>query len=215
MKLVTGGDFENAAVLAEKTAEKLLSDICNSSGLELQKRSSLPSCQARAFTLVNCFLLDDHRAAIWLEAMHEAVKLCAREPLEDACPICLQPIAWPAQLEVGTCVTVHGLKKATHRNGDQGVVGYIFYFLSTILLTLFILNLIIAIMATSYDEVISDAQLSYKVLYASLTVATVLLGLAYAFSFARVVHAASSIHAAVLSRVLRAPKDFFDTRLSE
>ena len=122
MKLVTGGDFENAAVLAEKTADKLLLDICNSSGLALQKRSNLPSCQARAFTLENCFLLNDHRAAVWLEAMQEAVKLCGREPLDDSCPICLQPIAWPAELEVGTRVTVHGLKKATHRNGDQGVV---------------------------------------------------------------------------------------------
>ena len=122
MKLVAGGDFENAAVLAEKTAENLLSDICNSSGLALQKRSNLPSCQARAFTLVNCFLLDDHRAAVWLEAMQEAVKLCGREPLDDSCPICLQPIAWPAELSVGTRVTVHGLKKATNRNGDQGVV---------------------------------------------------------------------------------------------
>ena len=122
MKLVTGGDFENAAVLAEKTADKLLLDICNSSGLALQKRSNLPSCQARAFTLENCFLLNDHRAAVWLEAMQEAVKLCGREPLDDACPICLQPIAWPAELEVGTRVTVHGLKKATNRNGDQGVV---------------------------------------------------------------------------------------------
>tara|TARA_B100000683_G_scaffold268337_1_gene303350 strand:- start:407 stop:2245 length:1839 start_codon:yes stop_codon:yes gene_type:complete len=122
MKLVTGGDFENAAVLAEKTADKLLLDICNSSGLALQKRSNLPSCQARAFTLENCFLLNDHRAAVWLEAMQEAVKLCGREPLDDSCPICLQPIAWPAELEVGTHVTVHGLKKATHRNGDQGVV---------------------------------------------------------------------------------------------
>ena len=122
MKLVTGGDFENAAVLAEKTADKLLLDICNSSGLALQKRSNLPSCQARAFTLENCFLLNDHRAAVWLEAMQEAVKLCGREPLDDSCPICLQPIAWPAELEVGTRVTVHGLKKATNRNGDQGVV---------------------------------------------------------------------------------------------
>ena len=71
MKLVTGGDFENAAVLAEKTADKLLLDICNSSGLALQKRSNLPSCQARAFTLENCFLLNDHRAAVWLEAMQK------------------------------------------------------------------------------------------------------------------------------------------------
>ena len=122
MKLVTGGDFENAGVLAEKTADKLLLDICNSSGLALQKRSNLPSCQARAFTLENCFLLNDHRAAVWLEAMQEAVKLCGREPLDDSCPICLQPIAWPAELEVGTRVTVHGLKKATNRNGDEGVV---------------------------------------------------------------------------------------------
>ena len=122
MKLVTGGDFENAAVLAEKTADKLLLDICNSSGLALQKRSNLPSCQARAFTLENCFLLNDHRAAVWLEAMQEAVKLCGREPLDDSCPICLQPIAWPAELEVGMRVTVHGLKKATNRNGDEGVV---------------------------------------------------------------------------------------------
>ena len=122
MKLVTRGDFENAAESAERTAEILLSFICNSSGLELQKKSNLPSCQARAFTLVNSFLLDDHRAAIWLEAMQEAVKLCGREPLDDACPICLQPIAWPVQLTVGTRVTVHGLKKATNRNGDQGVI---------------------------------------------------------------------------------------------
>ena len=122
MKLVTRGDFENAAESAERTAEILLSFICNSSGLELQKKSNLPSCQARAFTLVNSFLLDDHRAAIWLEAMQEAVKLCGREPLDDACPICLQSIAWPAELSVGTRVTVHGLKKATNRNGDQGVI---------------------------------------------------------------------------------------------
>ena len=40
MKLVTGGDFENAAVLAEKTADKLLLDICNSSGLALQKNQT-------------------------------------------------------------------------------------------------------------------------------------------------------------------------------
>ena len=51
-------------------------------------------------------------------------------------PICLQPIAWPAELSVGTRVTVHGLKKATNRNGDQGVVehvggaGYAFGFAS-------------------------------------------------------------------------------------
>ncbi len=122
MKLVTRGDFENAAESAERTAEILLSFICNSSGLELQKKSNLPSCQARAFTLENCFLLNDHRAAVWLEAMQEAVKLCGREPLDDSCPICLQPIAWPAELEVGTRVTLHGLKKATNRNGDQGVV---------------------------------------------------------------------------------------------
>ena len=122
MKLVTGGDFDKAAESAERTAQILLSDICNSSGLALKKKLNLPSCQARAFTLVNSFLLDDHRAAIWLEAMQEAVKLCGREPLDDACPICLQPIAWPVQLTVGTRVTVHGLKKATHRNGDQGVV---------------------------------------------------------------------------------------------
>ena len=83
MKLVTGGDFENAAVLAEKTADKLLLDICNSSGLALQKRSNLPSCQARAFTLENCFLLNDHRAAVWLEAMQEAVKLCGRYTAKD------------------------------------------------------------------------------------------------------------------------------------
>jgi len=54
---------------------------------------------------------------------------------------------------------------------DSGgsIVGMIYYFISTILLTLFILNLIIAIMATSYENVILDAQLSYKTLHASLT----------------------------------------------
>jgi hypothetical protein len=122
MNHVRRRNFEDAAESAERTAEILLSDICNSSGLEFKKKSNLPICQARALTLVNCFLLDDHRAAIWLEAMQEAVKLCGREPLDDACPICLQKIAWPVQLTVGTRVTVHGLKKATHRNGDQGVV---------------------------------------------------------------------------------------------
>ena len=49
------------------------------------------------------------------------------------------------------------------------------------------------------------------VLYASLTGGTVLLGIGYALSFTRVIGAASRIHAAVLGRVLRAPKAFYDT----
>ena len=59
---------------------------------------------------------------------------------------------------------------------------------------------------------INDEQRSSgAVLYASLTGATVCLGCAYALAFTRVVGAASRIHAAVLQRVLRAPKAFFDT----
>ena len=122
MNHVMKGDFDKSAESAERTASLLLSGMCNSPGLARFKTSNLPSCQARAFTLTNCFLLDDHRAAGWLGAVQQAVELCEREPLEDACPICLQQLAWPAELEVGTRVTVHGLKKATHRNGDQGVV---------------------------------------------------------------------------------------------
>ena len=122
MNHVMKGDFDKSAESAERTASLLLSGMCNSPGLARFKTSNLPSCQARAFTLTNCFLLDDHRAAGWLGAVQQAVELCEREPLEDACPICLQQLAWAAELEVGTRVTVHGLIKATHRNGDQGVV---------------------------------------------------------------------------------------------
>ena len=82
----------------------------------------LPELAARMFTVTSCFLLDDHRAAERLAAVKMAVKLCKREPLEDACPICLQPIAWPVQLTVGTRVTVHGLKNTPQHNGSQGVV---------------------------------------------------------------------------------------------
>jgi len=49
------------------------------------------------------------------------------------------------------------------------------------------------------------------VVYASLTAGTVALGCGYALAFTRVVGAASRIHAAVLARVLRAPKACFDT----
>jgi len=52
---------------------------------------------------------------------------------------------------------------------------------------------------------------SGAILYASLTACTVALGCGYALAFTRVVGAASRIHTAVLARVLRAPKAFFDT----
>ena len=52
---------------------------------------------------------------------------------------------------------------------------------------------------------------SGAILYASLTAGTVALGCGYALAFTRVVGAASRIHTAVLARVLRAPKAFFDT----
>jgi len=52
---------------------------------------------------------------------------------------------------------------------------------------------------------------SGAIVYASLTAGTVALGCGYALAFTRVVGAASRIHAAVLTRVLRAPKAFFDT----
>ena len=47
-------------------------------------------------------------------------------------------------------------------------------------------------------------------LYAALTASTVAFGVGYALSFTRVIGTASRIHAAVLQRVLRAPKAFFD-----
>ena len=59
--------------------------------------------------------------------------------------------------------------------------------------------------------IVGGGQQDGAVLYASLTAATVLLGCAYALAFTRVVGAASRIHHAVLARVLRAPKSFFDT----
>jgi len=111
MGAVVAGDFDGAAGLAENAAVDALTTPA--------KR---PPWEARAFTLANCFLLDDNRAARVLACAREALELCKREPLDDACPICLQNISWPVIFEEGSHVVVHGLKKATHRNGDEGVV---------------------------------------------------------------------------------------------
>ena len=115
MTHVLGGDFERR-VLARKPPTSCFA--INSSGLA-HKRSNLPSCQACAFTLKNCFLLNDHRAAVWLEAMQEAVKLCGREPLDDSCPICLQSIAWPVSWRWTRLLFT---AESINRNGDEGVV---------------------------------------------------------------------------------------------
>jgi len=54
-------------------------------------------------------------------------------------------------------------------------------------------------------------QAEGALLYGSLTAFTVCLGCAYALAFTQVIGAASRIHSVVLSRVLYAPKSFFDT----
>ena len=59
--------------------------------------------------------------------------------------------------------------------------------------------------------IMTPERASGAILYASLTAGTVALGCGYALAFTRVVGAASRIHTAVLARVLRAPKAFFDT----
>ena len=59
--------------------------------------------------------------------------------------------------------------------------------------------------------IMTPERASGAILYASLTAGTVALGCGYALAFTRVVGAASRIHTAVLGRVLRAPKAFFDT----
>ena len=110
MDLFTAGDVDGATGLAERAA-----------GLAL-KTAKLPSFDAHAFTLANCFLHDDHRAAERLACVREALRLRERQPLDDTCPICLQPIDWPVMLKEGARVTIHGLKKAAHHNGAVGIV---------------------------------------------------------------------------------------------
>ena len=112
LRLLMAGSHDDALVQAERAVELALKEPGGS------KTATFPGLEARTFTLANCFLLDDHRAHERLDRM----KKCARGQLDDHCPICLERLVWPVALAKGSHVIVHGLKKATHRNGDQGVV---------------------------------------------------------------------------------------------
>jgi tetratricopeptide (TPR) repeat protein len=120
MEMLMAGCLDDAAAHAYKTFKVALMKADKS---ESETEAMwLPELAARAFTVVSCFLLDDHRAAERLATVKEAVKLFKRESLDDACPICLQKIDWPTPLKEGTRVTVHGLKNTPQHNGSQGVV---------------------------------------------------------------------------------------------
>ena len=56
---------------------------------------------------------------------------------------------------------------AMHDGGD--IVGVFYYFMASALVTLILLNVIIAIMVTSYQDLLRNAQLQCKLLHASLT----------------------------------------------
>ena len=56
---------------------------------------------------------------------------------------------------------------ATHNGGD--IVGVFYYFMASALITLILLNVIVAIMVTSYQDLLTNAQLQCKLLHASLT----------------------------------------------
>ena len=56
---------------------------------------------------------------------------------------------------------------ALHDGGD--IVGVFYYFMASALVTLILLNVIIAIMVTSYQDLLRNAQLQCKLLHASLT----------------------------------------------
>ena len=120
MHLLIMGCLDDALAYADDTFKLALMEAYQSRSKTDAKR--LPGLKARAFTLASCFLLDDHRASENLEEVKEILKVWKRESLDDACPICLEKIDWPTPLKEGTRVTVHGLKRATNRNGDQGVV---------------------------------------------------------------------------------------------
>ena len=120
MHMLIAGCLDDAAAHADDTFMVALKETTKSGSKT--EATWLPELAARMFTIINCFLLDDRQAAERLAAVKMAVKLCKREPLEDACPICLQKIDWPRPLKEGTRVTVHGLKNAPQHNGDEGVV---------------------------------------------------------------------------------------------
>ena len=56
---------------------------------------------------------------------------------------------------------------ALHDGGD--IVGVFYYFMASALITLILLNVIVAIMVTSYQDLLKNAQLQCKLLHASLT----------------------------------------------
>ena len=56
---------------------------------------------------------------------------------------------------------------AMHNGGD--IVGVFYYFMASALITLILLNVIVAIMVTSYQDLLKNAQLQCKLLHASLT----------------------------------------------
>mmetsp|Transcript_30138 Transcript_30138/g.102423 ORF Transcript_30138/g.102423 Transcript_30138/m.102423 type:complete len:498 (-) Transcript_30138:18-1511(-) len=115
LDLLRGGDLEGAAKQAERALELLSRESTS------QAQMLLPGLEARAFSMANCMLRDDHRAAVHLEAMRAALGSSHRR-LEDACTICLQPLAWPVRLEKGARVEIRGLKRAADLNGARAVV---------------------------------------------------------------------------------------------
>ena len=115
LDLLRGGDLEGAAKQAERALELLSRESTS------QAQMLLPGLEARAFSMANCMLRDDHRAAVHLEALRAALDATRGGGLEDACTICLQPLAWPARLEKGARVELRGLKTAD-LNGARAVV---------------------------------------------------------------------------------------------
>ena len=82
----------------------------------------LPATEARAFTLANCFLRDDDRAAERLTCVKAALRRCARGQLEESCAICLQKLVWPARLAKRDMVRIHSLTRATQHNDKLGTI---------------------------------------------------------------------------------------------
>ena len=54
----------------------------------------------------------------------------------------------------------------------MAALGLVYYFAATFMLTLFVINIIIAIMAGAYSDIFSHAELQYCMLRASLTLDT-------------------------------------------
>ena len=118
------GDFERAADLAEKACSISERTVNDRSTWNLTDPSLLPQLLASAFTIANCCLKDDDRAALHLCKLRQVLEHSPRpSALAYDCPICLEQLDWPAQpLRAGDRVTIRGLTVATELNGQQAVV---------------------------------------------------------------------------------------------